>query len=175
MVALLLCSVCEAQTRREEIYTDFVLYNKRQALENDLRDRIVARHFSAPLDSNTEDGYLSALWAVEQFLFDGPVVEAGFDRLFAGYSGLSPDTRRALLEAVYAVAPDRYRQKMGEVMAGETDAHLFALCVVYLFRTDTATENVNALKIRMVERFPGYDTIPVLRELQSYQIGRAHV
>ena len=58
------------------------------------------RHFAAPLDSNTEDGYLSACWAVEQFLFDGPVVEQGFDQLFAGYAGLSYDTKRAFLEAL---------------------------------------------------------------------------
>ncbi|HEY4337418.1 MAG TPA: hypothetical protein VGM89_16015 [Puia sp.] len=168
MLLWLVAAAGFAQTRREDIYTDFVLYNKRVALENDLRDRVVAKHFSAPLDSNTEDGYLSALWAVEQFLFDGPVVEAGFDRLFAGYAGLSMDTRRALLEAVYAVAPERYREKVADVMAGEADAHLFALCAVYLFRTDTGTDNANALTIRMVERFPGYDTMPVLHELQRY-------
>jgi hypothetical protein len=156
------------QTRREDIYTDFVLYNKRVALEKDLRDRVLARHFLAPLDSNTEDGYLSACWAVEQFLFDGPVVMQGFDRLFAGYAGLSYDTKRALLEAVYAVAPDRYHREMAAVMAQEVDARLFALSAVYLFRADTGVGNANDLKIRMVERFPGYDTIPVLRELQGY-------
>jgi len=157
-----------AQTRREDIYTDFVLYNKRTALEKDLRERVVARHFSEPLDSNTEDGYLSALWAVEQFLFDGPAVQAGFDRLFAGYAGLSIDTRRAFLEAVYAVEPDRYRQEIGGLLEREADAHLFALCAAYLFRTDVGVENANTLKIKMVERFPGYDTIPVLRELQGW-------
>lgn len=157
-----------AQMRREDIYTDFVLYNKRVALEKDLRERVVGRHFSVPLDSNSEDGYLSGCWAVEQFLFDGPDVERGFDQLFAGYATLSFDTKRALLEAVYAVAPARYRQQMEAVMAGENDARLFALSMVYLFRADTGLENVNTLKIRMVERFPGYDTIAVLGELQQY-------
>ena len=157
-----------SQTRREDIYTDLVLYNKRVALEKDLRERVVMRHFSAPLDSNTEDGYLSACWAVEQFLFDGPEVMQGFDRLFAGYAGLGYDTKRALLEAVYAVAPARYRREMDSVMAREGDAHLFALCAVYLYRADTGVARANELKIRMVERFPGYDTIPVLKELQGY-------
>ncbi|HEY4111684.1 hypothetical protein [Puia sp.] len=170
LVALLLSSavMAMAQTRREDIHTDFVLYNKRVALENDLRDRVVARHFAAPLDSNTEDGYLSGCWAVAQFLFDGPAVMQGFDHLFAGYKSLSYDTKRALLEAVYAVAPDRYRQEVNAVMAQEADARLFALCTVYLFRLDMGVENANGLKIGMVERFPGYDTIPVLQELQHY-------
>jgi len=157
-----------AQTRREDIYTDFVLYNKRVALEKDLRERVVGRHFAAPLDSNTEDGYLSACWAVEQFLFDGPDVEQGFDRLFAGYAGLSYDTKRAFLEALYAVGQDRYRREVDTLLLREQDARLFALCVVYLFRVDAGVARGNELKIRMVERFPGYDTIPVLRELQGY-------
>jgi len=183
MKYLLLLMLCAAgfattgQTRREDIYTDFVLYNKRVALEKDLRERVVGRHFAAPLDSNTEDGYLSACWAVEQFLFDGPEVREGFDRLFAGYGGLSYDTKRALLEAVYAVGEARYRREMDSLLMQEEDARLFALCAVYLFRADTGVERSNELKIRMVEQFPGYDTIPVLRELQGYlsfvEFGRA--
>jgi hypothetical protein len=165
---LLACTTSRAQTRREDIYTDFVLYNKRVALEKDLRDRVVGRHFSVALDSNSEDGYLSGCWAVAQFLFDGPEVMQGFDTLFAGYAMLSYDTRRALLEAVYAVAPQRYRRQVEQVMANEKDSRLFALCEAYLFRADTGTENVNALSIRLAERFPGYDTVPVLAELQRY-------
>src|SRR6202000_1749842 len=54
------------------------------------------------------------------------------------------------------------------------EAHpgLFALCAAYLYRDDTTTTEANTLKIRMVERFPGYDTVPVLQELMSY-LGRA--
>src|SRR5262245_19137471 len=116
---VLLCAAglaADAQTRREDIYTDFVLYNKRVAVEKDLRERVVARHFAAALASNTEDGYLSACWAVEQFLFDGPEVRRGFERLFMGYEGLSYDTKRAFLEAVYAVGQDRYWREVDSLL-----------------------------------------------------------
>jgi len=156
-----------SQTRREDIHTDFVLYNRRVALEKDLRERIINKHFSVPLDSDSEDGYLSGCWAVSQFLFDGAEVMAGFQRLFAGYDSLSYDTRRALLEAVYAVAPDRYAAEVGRVLDRETDARLFALCAVYLYRQDTSTANANRLKIRLVEKFPA-DTLAVLQELENY-------
>src|ERR1700753_2547622 len=119
-----------AQTRVEDIHTDFVLYNKRAALEKDLRERVVAKHFAEPLDSNSEDGYLSGLWAIEQFLFDGPEVRAGFGRLFAGYDSLQKDTKLALLEAVYAVEPERYKQEMAAVLAREKNAKLFSLAAV---------------------------------------------
>lgn len=157
-----------SQTRREDIHTDFVLYNRRVALEKDLRERMIARHFSVPLDSNSEDGYLSGCWAVEQFLFDGPDVRQGFDHLFAGYAGLGYDTRRALLEAVYAVEPDRYQREETALLDGERDAHLWALCAVYLYRADASVGVANDLKIKLAERFPGYDTVAVLRELMGW-------
>jgi hypothetical protein len=169
---LLLLAGCSCagwgQTRREDIHTDFVLYNRRVALEKDLRERMIGRHFSLPLDSNSEDGYLSGCWAVEQFLFEGPEVQQGFDHLFAGYGVLGYDTRRALLEAVYAVAPERYRREEAGLLEKEWDPHLFALCAVYLYRADSSVGAADALKIKLAERFPGYDTVPVLHELVGW-------
>jgi hypothetical protein len=157
-----------AQTRREDIHTDFVLYNRRVALEKDLRERMIGRHFSLPLDSNSEDGYLSGCWAVEQFLFDGPEVRQGFDHLFAGYGALGYDTKRALLEAVYAVEPERYRREEAGLLEKEQDPHLFALCAVYLYRVDSGAGAADALKVKLAERFPGYDTVAVLHELVGW-------
>lgn len=159
---------CFSQTRREELYSGVVLYNRRVALEKDLRERIIGRHFSVPLDGDTEDGYMSGCWAISQFLFDTPAVENGFRTLFAGYDSLSYDTKRALLEAVYAVAPSRYASSIGSILEKETDPRLFAVCAAYLYRDDPTTESGNSLKIRMVEKFPGYDTVVVLQELQNY-------
>jgi len=167
LLLLLLPAAVRAQTKREDIYSDFVLYNRRVALEKDLHERIIGKHFSLPLDSNSEDGYLSGCWAVSQFLFDGPEVMEGFRRLFAGYDSLSYDTRRALLEAVYAVAPEKFISSIDTLLQRETNPRLFALCAVYLYRQDTSTDNANRLKIKLVEKFPS-DTLPILSELTSY-------
>ncbi|HVW62826.1 MAG TPA: hypothetical protein VHC48_22395, partial [Puia sp.] len=165
----------QAQVRREDIYSASVLYQQRTALEKDLRERITGRNMSLPLDSNSEDKYMSSCWAVSQFLIWNPGVEHGFDTLFHGYDGLSYDTKRAFLEGVYAVAPERYADAMRDVLEKETDPKLFALCAVYLYRIDTSTENGNTLKIRMVEKFPDYDSLPLLHELAdhlTYHAGR---
>ncbi|HZE84059.1 MAG TPA: hypothetical protein VE035_07105, partial [Puia sp.] len=45
---------------------------------------------------------------------------------------------------------------------------LFAICAAYLHRCDTSTDNNNFLKIRMAEKFPGYDTVAILLELQNW-------
>ena len=157
-----------AQSRREDIYSASVLYQKRMAMDKDLRERITGRNMSLPLDSNTEDKYMSACWAVSQFLIYNPSVEHGFDTLFYHYPDLSYDTKKALLEAVYAVAPQNYSDRIHNILDNETDPKLFALCAAYLYRTDTSTGNGNTLKIRMVEKFPDYDSLPLLHELADY-------
>jgi hypothetical protein len=168
LIFLLTVSTAVAQSRREDIYSDYVFYQRRVALEKDLRERMIGRNFLLPLDSNTEDKYLSACWAVSQFLFDSPEVMRGFTTLFGGYDSLSYDTKRALLEAVYAVAPRQYVPAMEGVLGKEKDPKLFAMAAVYLYCRDSTIEKGNALKIQMVEKFPGYDTVAILEELQNY-------
>src|SRR5882757_4630104 len=128
MILLLSISAAVAQSRREDIYSDFVFYQKRIALEKDLRERMIGRNFALPLDSNTEDKYLSSCWTVSQFLFATPEVDRGFTTLFNGYDSLSYDTKKALLEAVYAVAPRQYVAAIQAVLEKETVPKLFSMC-----------------------------------------------
>src|SRR5215475_10353278 len=99
------CDIASAQPKKEDIYSDFVLYQKRNLLEKDLRERLIGKTFSLPLDSNTEYKYETACDAISQFLFANDNVKKGFSKLFAGYDALEYDTRKSLLEAVYAVYP----------------------------------------------------------------------
>ncbi|HVU55615.1 MAG TPA: hypothetical protein VHD83_11195 [Puia sp.] len=167
-LSITLIQTVSAQSRREDIYSPTVLYQKRVALEKDLRQRITGYNMSLPLDSNSEDKYMSACWAISQFLIYSPQVENGFDTLFHHYITLSYDTKRAFLEAVYAVASSQYVSQIQPILDSEPDPKLFSLCAVYLYRADTGTGNSNTIKIRMVEKFPGYDTIPILQELANY-------
>jgi len=157
-----------AQTRREDIYTDFVLYQKRASLEKDLRERVIAKAFSMPLDSNTEYKYASACDAVTQFLFANSDVENGFRKLFYYYDSLEYDTKRSFLEALYTAYPKRFRDDVHAVIQKENDARLFCICAAYLYRCDSSINNCNFLKIRMVEKFPGYDSLSILAELEKY-------
>jgi hypothetical protein len=157
-----------AQSLKKDIYSEAVLYQRRTALEKDLRQRLAGSNMTLPLDSLSEDKYMSSCWAISQFLIYSPQVAAGFDTLFHGYNTLSYDTKKAFLEAVYAVAPREYTRQMKSLLDREEYPKLFTLCAVYLYRVDTGTGNANTLKIRMVEKFPNYDSIPVLRELANY-------
>ncbi len=157
-----------SQAKREDIYSEFVLFQKRAALKKDLHDRIIGHDFALPLDSNTEYKYESACWAISQFLFTGPAVELGFSKLFSFYDSLQPETKRAFLEAVYAVYPQKYVQNIKDIFSRENDPRLFSICAVYLYRYNSSSNNSAFLKTKLARKFPGYDTIPIIFELEKW-------
>ena len=162
-----------AQSRREDIYTDFVLYQKRELLKKDLQGSIL-KAFSLPIDSNTEYKFESSCRSVSQFMIVNEEVEQGFEKLFLHYDSLDINTKRAFLEAVYGLYPDRFTSEVQKILSTETDPALFAVAAVYLHRRDHSELAVNDMKIKMVESFPGYDTLDVLVELSKYLDGYTH-
>lgn len=156
------------QSKREDIYSDFVLYNKRERLNKDLRENIIAKTFAQPLDSNNEHKFESACMAISQFMIANEEVEKGFKQMFNQYDLLPYPTKRAFLEAVYGVYPRDYNQEIHTILAKEANPKLFAMSALHLFRNDSSIENSNHIKIRMVEEFPGYDTIGILSELEKF-------
>jgi len=167
-LGLLLTTSIGAQMRREDIYTDFVLYEKRSLLQKDLRENAIANTFALAIDSNTEYKFESSCLAIAQFQLSGTDVSNGFEKMFLQYDSLQYDTKRALLEAVYAIYPTAFTQQVRNVFQKETHPKLFAMSASYLFRQDTTTANINDIKIRMVEQFSNYDSIPLLMALENH-------
>ena len=159
---------CLAQPRREDIYTDFVFYNKRRRLEKDLRENIIAKTFEQTLTTDNEHKFESACWAISQFMFRNEMVESGFRKIIASYDSLQNDTRRAFLEAVYGIYPTEYEKEITDIFKKETEPKLFAMCALYLYRVNHSTESINTIKIKMVERFPDYDSTALLTELEKF-------
>ncbi|HEY8894758.1 MAG TPA: hypothetical protein VIM79_08075 [Niastella sp.] len=170
-VLIFLQYVSEAQQRREDIYSDFVLYKKRQLLLKDLHENVVAKAFLAPLDSNTEYKYEAACRAIVQFSLDNDTTQQGITQLFVQYDSLQYDTKRAMLETVYGLYPDQYIQSMQLLLAKETNPLLFAIAATYSLRYDTSKVNTGTIKKRLREQFPNYSTITVLAELDKYLAG----
>ena len=153
-----------SQPKREDIYTDAVLYQKRTELEKDLRERVIEKTFSTPLDSNSEYKYETACEAISQFQFASPAVDQGFANLFDHYDSLEYETKKSFLEAVYAVQPKKYFSEIQTILQKENNPKLFAICAVYLYRYDPSINNSNGIKINLVEKFPGYDTVNILQD-----------
>lgn len=172
----LLLVTCEAgaQWRREDIYSGFVLYGKRMKFDKELRQRIVAGTMALEPDSINEYRFEAACNAISQYQLRSDSIEAALHKLFLRYPSLEYDTRRALLEAVYAVYPDAFSAETSTVLTSpDQPPKLFAMAAAYLFRKDSSIDNINMLKIAMVEQLPGYDTIPLLTELEKFLHYRA--
>lgn len=163
-----------AQPRREDIYSDFVLYKKRQLLFKDLHENVIAKAFLVPLDSNTEYKYEAACRAIVQFMLDNDTTQQGITQLFVQYDSLQYDTKRAMLETVYGVFPDQYIQSLQLLLAKETNPMLFAMAATYCLRYDTSKANVGTIRKRIREQFPGYNNITVLAELDKYLNNYTH-
>lgn len=168
LALLLLETTVPAQSRREDIYSGFVLYSKRTEFDKELRDRVVTATFAQTPDRDNEYRFESACLAISQFLLTGREVTQGFDKLFIQYDSLEYDTKRALLEAVYATHPTQYATQVQAALNKESHPKLFAMCAAYLFRYDTSTNNLNNIKIRMVEQFADYDSLDLLVNLEQY-------
>lgn len=168
-ILLLLClPELHAQSGKDDIYSDYVLYNKRQRLEKDLRENTIGKTFSQDINEDNEHKFESACWAISQFQFQDETVKNGLLKMFRSYDTLQYATRRALLEAAYAVFPTAFVKEINDISQRENNPKLFALCASYLSRTDPSIDNTNALKLRMVEQFPEYDTTAVLIELEKH-------
>ncbi len=169
-VFVLLLSFFEttAQVKREDIYSDFVLYGKRQRLDKDLRENTIGRTFSQELTKENEHRFESACWALAQFQFRNEKVEMGLGKMSASYDSLEYDTKRAFLEASYALYPTQYKERIRKLLETETHPKLFAMQAVYLYRLNPSVETQNEVLLKMVEQFPDYEQIPLLTALQYY-------
>ncbi len=165
---LLFCLSLQAQYSRDSIHSDFVLYNQRVKFDQYLREQTIKVTFEKPLNSETEDYYREACWAVSQYVLQSPVIEKGLRNLFNGYTTLELSTRRALLEAAYASYPDIFQKEMTRLLQLEKTPRLFAMQTAYLYRIDHGNKRKTALREQLHNQFPGYDTLPVLKELDHY-------
>ncbi|MES2374029.1 MAG: hypothetical protein V4557_15720 [Bacteroidota bacterium] len=167
-VAILISLKSVAQFPPKGIHSDFVLYQKRIAFDKYMREQTIKAAFAQPLDSNTEEKYREACWAISQFLLRSTEIQKGFRVLFNSYATLEEDTRRSLIEAIYAVYPVEYKTEINELIRNESVPKLFAMQAAYLYRMDQSTTNTGNLHALMLKQFPGYTEYPVLTELEKY-------
>lgn len=161
------CSVfnASAQYKQELIQTNVVLRDKQQHFDAYLRNDVINKTFSQPLDSNTEYKYEAACLAASQFMLHSPIIRSGFDTLFTHYDTIEYDTKRALLEAVYGLYPNGYLPEINNLLEKETQPRLFAMQALYLYRNDSSDKEMKRIAKQLQKNFLTDDTLPVLQSL----------
>jgi hypothetical protein len=157
-----------AQWGLSSITTDFVTYEKRASFKKNLDEQTINRCFHLPIDGNTETNYQEACWAIAQFLIKSPLIESGFKKLFLSYQDLGFETKRALLEAVYATYPTEFQSQIDSLIATENAPKIFAMQILYLFRANANAKAKDKYINQLIKTFPGYQQNPILTELYKY-------
>ena len=168
IVCIIVYITAFGQLSKDAISTDFVLYQRRVDFDKYMREKTINATFRQPLDSNNEDSYREACWALSQFLLRSAEIEKGFRTLFTNYPALETSTKRAFLEALYGVYPIEYKKDIQELLRKETVPKLFAMQAVYLYRMDYSSANINYLRKIMNQQFANYPDRILLTELDNY-------
>lgn len=165
---LILSANAFSQFPREQIISDFVLYQRRAAFDKNMRERTIHAAFAQPLTADTEERYREACDAISQFLLRSPEIEKGFRSLFNNYPALEYTTQRAFLEAVYGAYPSEYATDIQNRIQVEQVPKLFAMQAAYLYRTQNDRNNIAYLRNLLRRQFPEYEKDTLLLELDRY-------
>ncbi len=168
LVVLFLFIESIAQYNKDLIQTNVVLNDKRKRFDEYMKNDVIRKTFTQPLDSDNEYKYESACLAASQFMIKTNVVKAGFDTLFLHYDSIEYSTQRALLEAVYGLYPNEYVSAVSSLHIKEKNPKLFAMQAVYLYRNDSSHQHSKGLLQQLQSSFSFIDTMPVLQSLQLY-------
>ncbi len=184
-----LCSLhLQAQFAGEAIKSGFVLQAQRDNLKKNLYNYTIQQSFALPLNQETEYRYQSAFWAITQFMVYNDLVKSGFYKLTNAYhDSLEVETRRAFLEAMYAVKPAGFLPAMTKIAREEKHPKLFAMALVWVIRedptllpemkarlaeklnADTANRILNALKYHL-DQYGKLEMVPSIHDLFSHQL-----
>jgi hypothetical protein len=167
-ISLLVSLDSNAQLSMESIRTSFVLYPQRTKMEKGLHDYTINGSFSLPLNKETEYRYQSAFWAISQFLVADSNVMAGFRKTADGYDSLDRETRRSFLEALYAVNPAGFEQKVWAIIQDEPDPRLTAMGILFLFRRAPGEYTVSRLLGLARQKFPATGNTPQIEVLGEW-------
>jgi hypothetical protein len=164
-IAVLAYAALSAQMPIDMLKSEFTLQQERDKLKSSLHSRTIRENLSAPLTPDNEYKYQSAFWSIAQFLIDDKAVQEGFLKTANAYPQLEYETKRAFLEALYAINPLTFQQYAKAWLPVEQHPKLFAMAALFVHRNDPST-GAFILK-ELNRRWPAFGEIPILAALQD--------
>lgn len=171
VLMLLLAYGLAGKTQGVELYHKAALKANQDKLYRNLVQNTINKNLSLALADSTEDKWQDAFQAMEVLQYntkwiEGKIYQAG-EYLESGTLSF----QRAFLELVFARFPAKFRQPVQQLFIQTTDAKIFAMCAVYLLKSDSTKENINFIAVKsklMLEQQP---LNPILSELQRFISG----
>jgi hypothetical protein len=129
-----------------------------------VRDTIEAT-LSGVLNDSTENAWVRALEAMGLVRYRSSIAHSGYVRALAAYHQRSFSFQRALLEAVYGLAPGEFIGEVSMIGRETSEPGIFAMAALYVVRGEPG--EALALRSLLREKFGEPEPHPVLRRLDA--------
>lgn len=101
-------------------------------------DNVIRKNLALPLNGETESNWQGAFNAMEVVGFQNPFTWQKMQEAMTALPFQSVTFQRHVLEAAYAIYPGDFNQEAAALMYNTDDAKIFAMCAVYLLKSDTS-------------------------------------
>lgn len=123
---------------KDEIFSPVTIENEASAKRRQLVLQQAGDLNTVAISRDDENAYTMevGLWGISQFRVRTPQSDSGIARLVKNYALLRESTQRALLEAVYALYPDRFISEMKQIAQSAGHPRNFAMAALHVYRAD---------------------------------------
>ncbi len=165
ILSMVMFSMLGCRKTDEPLVAERTIAMNRIQFEQDLKHKII---LDSRLNWSTEnmDRWQGTLWAAELMQFRDDSLLAALKMGMKQLAYLDPEWQRSLLEAVFGLYPDIFREEMSAFITETPYPKLFAMAVNYLIRESKEIKKKNYLKI-LFNGFPDWQKDPILYLLAS--------
>ncbi len=154
------CSEKPEIPKFNELNEPRTIIENRDAFYRDLIDNNIIANLQNELTSENEEKWRSALWAMGLANYTSEFTMLSLKKSFENFDSTSGSFKRAIIEVIYQLYPQSFKEEIKQVAVGTSNSKLFAMAVNYLIRGDQSDEN-NYIKL-MEEKFPNWKADPIL-------------
>lgn len=150
-----------------QFYLRYTESAERQKAYNRLIERGILQNLSTSLNEDTEEEWQAAFMAMEVTGYHDNFTRQKLEEAMQALPHRSITFQRRTLEAAYVLYPGAFVKEAERLMYSTTEPRIFAMCAVYLFKSDSVY--ANEIRNSVHERFAdSLHTQPTLSRLQTY-------
>ncbi|MEO6405249.1 MAG: hypothetical protein ABIY51_02995 [Ferruginibacter sp.] len=151
-----------------DLYLKATLKVNQDKLYRNLVQYTINHNLSQPLSDSTEENWQDAFQAMEVLQYNKPWIERQMHTASESLISRTVFFQRSFLELLYSHYPGKFIQPVQQLLKQTSDAKIFAMCAVYLLKSDTVKQYTNFLTIQTKLKLQEQPNNPILLQLQRY-------
>ncbi len=135
------------------LYTPYTKRAERIKMNELIIKNVITKNLTYPLTEDTEENWQDAFNAMEVYLFSTPFTTLKIKDAFDSASKRSTDFKRALLEVVYTLYPEKFNQPVFRIMEQTNNPRIFAMGAEYLMLSEKDHNLLHEIPKLMAQNF----------------------